>query len=337
MLAYAPTRHARQKRVPAHLSLLSTTLFPISSKAHNVTSVTAILSIYILPSNKMFTVPVSSLLHLASILSANLSTSAHLEQLTPSAYTAHFNRHEITQIARAICRQEAHVIRILRHPTRTAIVTEQHLLRALNGDCAAAPVQILNDFEMRTAQRPHHSELCINVLVLANVSDFQQHIFDPRMGAKQFQRYFVVIEANVAVGGDRKWLRDMFRVFWLKQVLNVVVIFMDGEGGDDAAKWFSYTPFADDAASSADAETTSNWHVPLAQDSAANGGGDRLRTIETNATAGELFVNRLGNVHRSRMSVSMVVDEVRAIARPNFADCGFDGVDGRVADLIRER
>lgn len=184
---------------------------------------------------------------------------------------------------------------------------------------------------------------------LPQVPDFQQHIFDPRMGAKQFQRYFVVIEnrvqretpPNSGQQPKRLWLRDMFRVFWLKQVLNVVVIFNDDDdddaddGSGDGPKWFTYTPFGgDDAANTGDSNL---WHVPVVEEDAANGGDEQLRTIRVHANDEQLFVNRLGNVHGSRMSVSMYVDEVRAVERADFGRQGFDGVDGRVADLIRER
>lgn len=270
------------------------------------------------------TVPIDS--NLAPLLPINTTTSVG------------YRSDAIDAIAQAICRQEAHVIRFFRRPTRNAatILTEQLLLHALNNDCEpAAVVQILAETELRSTFR-YHQEMSVFVLVLGRMADFQPHIFDTRMGAKQFQRYFVVIEAPIPVG---RWLRDMFRVFWLKQVLNVVVIFNDGLG--EAPRWFTYSPFGDvnDGVVAADNghNGTSMWHVPLLHESAANGGDEQLRTIETNSTAGDWFANRLGNVHHSRLTVSMHPDEVRAIARPNFEVNGFDGVDGRVADLIRER
>lgn len=282
-----------------------------------------------------------SMLQLFALLTGNFS-SVSREALQPLQFApnAALNRTAIGDIARAICRQEAHVVCLLRYPNGSAIATEQQLLRALSTDCAApAAVRIMDDVELRSAadERSTVAESSVYVLVLPQVSDFRPHIFDPNMGAKQFQRYFVVIEGWVRrppQAGWRHWLRDMFRVFWMKQVLNVVVIFNDGDAdGSGQPKWFTYTPFGC-VDTEAEPHDSNIWHVPVVP---ANDGDQQLRTIRVQSGDERLFAGKLDNVYGSEMTVSMAVDEVRAMERADFERNGFDGVDGRVADLIRER
>lgn len=254
------------------------------------------------------------------------------------------NSTAIALISAAICRQQSHVIILLRHLNSHNAVssTEQQLLHDLNSNCAT-PLQILDDVEMRSA-REHRQEMCVYLLIVPQIDAFQPHIFDTRMGAKQFQSYFVVIEERVSIASDDNWLREMFRVFWLKQILNVVVIFVDDDSG--VPKWFTYTPFGErnlhslngncGPAAGRDPTTTSIWNVPRVLEGPNNGGRDNLCTIRMQADS-HFFSAGLINMRGSELSVTMSADEVRAVEHVNFEKCGFDGVDGRVADLIRER
>lgn len=78
--------------------------------------------------------------------------------------------------------------------------------------------------------------------------------------------------------------------------------------------------------------------MPHVEETATNGGGggDHLCTIRVRADA-QLFSAGLINVHGSTLLVSMSADEVRAVERVHYDVHGFEGVDGCVADLIRER
>lgn len=211
---------------------------------------------------------IGSVLKLLSVLSINLPIHTdHRTNTTPTIFASLITDTAITQIAAAICRQQSHVIRVLRQtsdPNLAVSSAEQRLLHALHANCTTAPLQILNDSELRTEARKDRQEMCVYVLVLRRVEDFQPHIFDSRMGAKQFQSYFVVIEARIGLESHGAgWLLEMFRVFWLKQILNVVVIFVDDASGEP--KWFTYTPFGDrceGTETAADGQfATSIWYV----------------------------------------------------------------------------
>lgn len=226
-------------------------------------------------------------------------------------HSAHFHQEAIQTIATAICVQEAHAIRLIVEPN-DATPTAQHLLQRLHTDCRTAPVDVMCGLvfgKRSAAMYPFkHSVL---VFVLADWTQFRGQLFNRRLESKGSQRYFLVIEAVVKKDAVHlEWLHHIMCELWLKQILNVVVIFSDGNA---VLRWFTYTPF---------------------------GGGSterrRVKLIEMNSTA-DWFINTLRNVERSKLFVTMNDDEVRAVPKDKYKTEGFTGIDGMVADVIRER
>lgn len=227
--------------------------------------------------------------------------------LLPTDFNAHFNRSAIESITAAICRQEVHVIRLVVNCV-TITTTAQHILHTLNTNCMTAAVKVMYAMEFRKlSESLHRFERSAFVFVLADVAQFSAQLFNRRLEAKEFQYYFVVVDGLVDDRADpsRQWLRTMFDAFWQKQVLNVVVIFNAGDG----LRWFTYTPFADHG----------------------------VDLIAIDATTAELFYDRLNNVGRSEIVIAMNRDEVRAVPQTDFEKNGFSGVDGMVAEIIREK
>lgn len=233
-------------------------------------------------------------------------------QLLPKYYSPEFNESNVKLISTGICELESHVIRFVVDPANIT-TTAQHILHNLNTNCLSAPVQVMYEsmFRIRSEQF-YQFQLCVFVFVLADVHQFRSHLFNRRLEGKGLQRYFFVIEGIVEPsrsGVDRSWLRQIMTELWQKRILNVVVIFSEG---DDELQWFTYTPFLDE--------------------------GKRVELLAMNATS-DWFYNKLLNLGLSQMVISMHNDEVDVRAQPkdDFRTEGYTGVDGMVANLIRER
>lgn len=230
-------------------------------------------------------------------------------KLLPNHYSPPYNQDVIRNVSSRICLQESHVIRIIVNDGAIIPLTAQHILHDLNANCLAAPVEVMLDsvFQLRS-QEQYPFQLCVFVFVLSDWRQFRSEWFNRRLEAKGLQRYVFVIEELVEASEEQTdWLHNIMAELWMKQILNVVVIFSNK---GEKLRWFSYTPFG-------------KWNP-------------QIELIEMNSTS-DWFFDKLRDVGKRKLTITMRADEVRAVAKKNFETEGFSGVDGMVANLIRER
>lgn len=208
-----------------------------------------------------------------------------------------------------ICRTEAHVINVYFDDTKS-FLTSNNIMFLLSTNCDGAPL-IVETYATALKKpvelkRPQLS----SIVCIINDSTFELigeclSLIKKSSEGKQFRRYFLVFEKVTQSSMD--WLRSLFREFWMKKVLNVVVIYYL----ECITHAISYHPFSETGFSLLNLT-------------------NRLQLTE------DLFFNKLTNMNRHQIIISMYNQTNRAT--PLHTDRpGYGGVDGRVADLIIER
>lgn len=228
-------------------------------------------------------------------------------------YMASFPRAAIDEFREVICSVEAHVIHIYYDDTIQNSYTSGHVLRYLM-ECKSAPVQVETFASaLVSKQDQRKSRLTVFVLLMANNSeaalDFYTGVLVKKKERKHFRKFFVVFE-EVGEGNPTKWLMHLFRIFWNKNIVNVVVAFFHQQN----LQLFTFNPFTDN--------------------------GFQLHNISVENISNEkrffekdMFFNKIMNLHKKTLNVTMDDEEQRAC----FRDNRYYGVDGELAVLMEER
>lgn len=228
--------------------------------------------------------------------------------LPNSSYSPEFDRDVIRNIVSGICRQKSHIIRFVVDDNNSVPQTAQNILHDIEANCNSALVEVMhNSVFRRRSEAQYLFKLSVFVFVLSNWTQFKGELLYRRLESKGLQRYIFVVEERVEESTS-DWLHDMMAQFWAKQILNVVVIF--SKVGGKKMHWFTYTPFARKEM--------------------------KIELVEMNSKS-DWFFDKLQDIGRNELVVTMNNDEVRALPKKKFETEGFTGVDGMLADLIRER
>lgn len=126
------------------------------------------------------------------------------------------------------------------------------------------------------------------------------------------QKLSLVFENEVAGEDTLDWLERVFRIMWQNKIPNVVAVL---KAVGPMAQMFTYVPF-----------TPTGFRVM------------NIPVANTNIAIDEVFPNRVRNLYGTTLTVSMEAEVLRVIPPAvNDTKMGFYGVDGDMAELIRDR
>lgn len=170
--------------------------------------------------------------------------------------------------------------------------------------CSSAPIQTFTHRE--SIDGLNEVDPTLHVMSFANTSSkvIQRALknLEKFSANKKHQKYLVIIEEILKKTLFKSWLREIFKLMWQKNVLNVIVIFYL----DKKVHIYTYNPFDPD-----------NYFIKI-----------HPRHFR------DVYYRNLGNLHRYPIYVSMYVDGVRSFGK---SEHGFDGVDGNLAELLEEK
>lgn len=227
----------------------------------------------------------------------------------------HIDRNTINHITNIICETKTHTIRVLSDATGAVVATLNQILFHLNGpNCNGAPIIVAdrNDVYYQSYRGDRFGP-SVFVVILSTFDIHPQQIVHKFTEGKKFIKYFTIITKKIKSEIEYQQtmecgLRKMFQQFWDRDILNVVIVFYYNE-----VKLYTYTPF-----------TIS--------------GSIELLDMTQRRWTKDLFYNKLNNIDGYQLKVSMYSDEVRAIPyNRSDGEIGYWGVDGLIANVVRER
>lgn len=231
-------------------------------------------------------------------------------------YSTLFPKESIQFAKDTICKTSHHVIDIFYLNTT---VTTDHLLKLMYNECST-PI-ILNSLSKQLPDTEQATKLSTKVLLinsLDQLDNFMAAVYEHRF-AKHQRKYFVIVESTGDLNQDQ-WLYYLFAKFWRKQILNVVVMFHK-----ETIQMYTYKLLADIGSVNANVSVPTELQE---QEFYLN-----VMNITRYPTS-KLFFNKLTNLQRRKLVVSMFPLITRAYPKK---DGSYSGVDGNVADLIRSR
>lgn len=231
-------------------------------------------------------------------------------------YSTLFPKESILVTKDTICKTSRNVIDLFYMNTT---ITTDHLLKLLYRECPTP--MLLHTLSKQKPEPEQETQLSTKVLLinsLHQVDTFLDVIYEYRFGKAQ-RNYFVIVE-DVRESNLDQWLYYLFAKFWRKQILNVVVMFHK-----DFIQMYTYQLSADVGKTSDVTE-----HTEMQEEEF------HLNVMNiTNYPTSKLFFNKLTNLQRRKLVVTMIPIETRAI--PMKDGRSFTGIDGQVAELIRSR
>lgn len=246
-----------------------------------------------------------------------LTTINNFVFLETVLYSSFFPKESIQFTKELICNTSTNVIDIFYIKSTT---TTEHLLKLLYSECST-PV-LLNNLKVNMPKPDHQTKLSIKLLIinsLDQVDTFMELVNEYRF-RKDRRKYFVLIEL-VRESNQEQWIYYLFAKFWRKQVLNVVLIFHK-----KSLQMYTYQLLAD----------VVNPDANISMPTAMQEQNFNLNVINiTNYPISKLFFNKLTNLQRRQLVVTMFPLESRA--NPNKDGTAYTGIDGHVAELVRSR
>lgn len=160
------------------------------------------------------------------------------------------------------------------------------------------------------------SKLSITIFILNKSTGEYLDVFTAYLKQKpeqvhgeQFYRLILLLPAKP---DDAQWFQSFFNLIWKKKILHVIVVIWRPDQTNTIELWT---------------------YKPLNKDSI------QLQTIKftPNLTENDMFFNKIIGLYGETVTVVMERDQLRVIADANANGSRYFGIDGELAELMREK